>query len=319
MHYPPPAIYFAPPASSISPSIPSVPFPQPWFWPGQSGFGSNLGLIQSDDEITASFLMLDPDQDFGRDSVSTMLATDLGFETSPWLPQDSHDIQFPDLTSPKPVDILARPLPGESSRESAITSNSRLPLDRGEMIDYSETKHLESYNSLDMGLGGNHGQSSSIVSIPWDVEGPAAAVGTHWMNGTSSRNSPAQRAPAVPVSHHQHGMLIGDARLGPRSWPATSVSSSQEIHPAGDCTGWELPFLHGWVQGWQQAHAGLGLGEATINRMGPSQQLEGQNEAVLIASSRVMASASIRAENESQINAGVAYLSYLCQRRPTWF
>ncbi|CAM6003226.1 unnamed protein product, partial [Sphagnum balticum] len=212
MHYPPPAIYFAPPASSISPSVPSVPFPQPWFWPGQSGFGSNLGLIQSDDEITASFLMLDPDQDFGRDSVSTILATDLGFETSsPWLAQDSHDIQFPDLTSPKPVDILARPLPGESSRESAITSNSRLPLDR--------------------------------------------------------------------------------------------VSSSQEILPAGDCTGWELPFLHGWVQGRQLAHAGLGLGEATINRMGPPQQLEGQNEAVSIASSRVMASASIRAENESQIDA----------------
>ncbi len=320
MHYPPPAIYFAPPTPSISPSVPSVPFPQPWFWPGQSAFGSNLGLIQSDDEITASFLMLDPDQDFGRDSVSTILATDLGFETSsPWLPQDSHDIQFPDLTSPKPVDILARPLPGESSRESAITSNSRLPLDRGEMIDYSETKHLESYNSLDMQLGGNHGQSSSIVRIPWDVEGPAAAVGTHWMNGTSSRNSPAHRGPAVPVAHHQHGMVIGDARLASRSWPATSVSSSQEILPAGDCTGWELPFLHGWVQGRQLAHAGLGLGEATINRMGPPQQLEGQNEAVSIASSRVMASASIRAENESQIDAGVVYLSYLCQRHPTWF
>ncbi|KAH9530419.1 hypothetical protein CY35_U000100 [Sphagnum magellanicum] len=317
MHYPPPAIYFAPPTPSISPSVPSVPFPQPWFWPGQSAFGSNLGLIQSDDEITASFLMLDPDQDFGRDSVSTILATDLGFETSsPWLPQDSHDIQFPDLTSPKPVDILARPLPGESSRESAITSNSRLPLDRGEMIDYSETKHLESYNSLDMQLGGNHGQSSSIVRIPWDVEGPAAAVGTHWMNGTSSHNSPAHRGPAVPVAHHQHGMVIGDARLASRSWPATSVSSSQEILPAGDCTGWELPFLHGWVQGRQLAHAGLGLGEATINRMGPPQQLEGQNEAVSIASSRVMASASIRAENESQIDAGAGMRVYPNQAIP---
>jgi hypothetical protein len=41
--------------------------------------------------------MLDPDQDFGRDSISTnILATDLGYETSSfWLPKDSHEIQFP--------------------------------------------------------------------------------------------------------------------------------------------------------------------------------------------------------------------------------
>jgi hypothetical protein len=54
--------------------------------------------------------MLDPDQDFGRDSISTnILATDLGYETSSlWLSKDSHEIQFPYLTSPKPVHILQR-------------------------------------------------------------------------------------------------------------------------------------------------------------------------------------------------------------------
>jgi hypothetical protein len=96
--------------------------------------------------------MLDPDQDFGRDSISTnILATDLGYETSSlWLPKDSHEIQFPYLTSPKPVDILQRLLDGESSREHPSTSNSKLALDRGEMIDYSETKFLENYNFFDV-------------------------------------------------------------------------------------------------------------------------------------------------------------------------
>jgi len=140
------------------------------------------GLIQSEDETTASFLMLDPDQFFGRDSISAnILATDLGYETSSlWPPKDSHEVQFPYLTSPKPVDILQRPLDGESSREHPSTSNSRLALDGGEMIDYSETKFLENYNFLDMGLGGNHRQGSSIVvRSPLDFEGLAAAVGAH--------------------------------------------------------------------------------------------------------------------------------------------
>jgi hypothetical protein len=41
--------------------------------------------------------MLDPDQDFGRDSIITnILTTDLDYETnSLWLPKDSHEIQFP--------------------------------------------------------------------------------------------------------------------------------------------------------------------------------------------------------------------------------
>jgi hypothetical protein len=164
--------------------------------------------------------MLDPDQDFGRDSVSTILATDLHLETSgPWLPQDSHEIQFPDLTSPRPVDILGRLLDGESSREHGITSSSRLALDGGDMLDYSETVFLESYNSLDMGLGGNHRQSTSIVvRSPSDVEGSAAAVGTHLTNGRSSGNSSAQGAPSWPFSpsavwNADRGCKIGSQKL----------------------------------------------------------------------------------------------------------
>ncbi len=114
-------------------------------------------------------------------------------------------------------------------------------------------------------------------------------------------------------------MLIGDARLAPRSCPTTSIPSAKAIPPAGDCRGWEPPSLHGWVQGRQLALAGSGSDEATNNRI-VVRQLEEQNQALSIASvaaiakiasSRVMARAGCRAESGSQSDAGVAHISYL--------
>lgn len=332
LHYPPPAIHFTPPTSTAPQTNPSlmkqqsfVPLPS-WFWPILTTTGSDLGVFHTDPSMAVE-VPEDVNTDFAADSVSPILAAELDVDTG--RPSQLAELQFPESSSPAPMDISPRPLHddvfGDSSGNDVSTSG-RGSLEEGDILEHSHV--MNGTASESMTQIHEHGQGSpTVVGAPWDVGGPVSEpTSTRPMEssraGLADTTPPSVRIP-IPSSTSPR-QDSGIATPTPEVWPMSAfptlnsqilgggpggIPPFQNFLPVGDYTGWELPFLHGWVQG-QQAQTGIGpsafstgvpLGGMASQQTTQEQQ---QNNAVSVASV-AMAAAMAAARAAARAGAGM--------------
>lgn len=323
LHYPPPAIHFTPASTasqskhSLTSHPPFVPLPS-WFWPVLTTAGSDLGVFQTDPLVASAAPVNHPPSNFAEDSVSPILATELDIDTSG--PSQLTELQFPDSSSPAPMDISPRPLHDEVFGDSNDASTSgREPLEEGEILELSDTSNGDA--SQNRTRTQNHGRGSpTVVGAPWDVGGPVSQplfTAPTEIASPSLADGSTQRVPIVPVARRQDS----GSTAGPGNWPINAFPSLnsqilagggaggmppfQNFLPVGDYTGWELPFLHGWVQG-QQAQAGIGpSGFSTGGGVQQSVQEQQQQNAAVSVASVAMAAAMAAARAAARAGAGM--------------
>ncbi|BFI40351.1 activating molecule in BECN1-regulated autophagy protein 1 [Marchantia polymorpha subsp. ruderalis] len=249
LHYPAPAIHFTT-ATSAQQSNPQFPISQPfvsfpvWFWPGLANGSNDTQTDVALGENSAAPADRHDDAEDGSNG-----AIELERDSSLQL----HTTEF---SSAAPMDLSPRPTHVDSSAASTSGENK---------CEVPETELPNSLSVQDFGaeqtreglaLAGDPGRSSpTVVGAPWDVgEPPMYPVSSRTTNGSSSRG------PVIPVARRQ--VDSGGSGPGPGIWPITAFSnlnsasmtggpSGPHFVPSADYSTWDLPVLHGWVQGQQ--------------------------------------------------------------------
>ncbi|XP_024386314.1 uncharacterized protein [Physcomitrium patens] len=322
LHYPPPAIHFTPstsstllPNHSVSNQVSFVPLPS-WFWPVLT---TGSDLIFQTDLPTAVEAGDDGNVNFAEDSTSPIAESELNVDTG--RPSLMTELQFPDFSSPAPMDISPRPVHDDvfgDSTANDVSTSGREPLEEGEILENNES--INDFNSQS-----RLNAHDRIRGAPWEIGGSTshpASIPPAGYSNTASTRGPSSIPIPIPSSTSPR-QDSGGAALGPAVWPMSAfpnlntqmlggasggIPSFQNFLPVGEYTGWELPFLHGWVQG-QQAQAGTApsVVPSTVPVSGPwqsAQEQQQQNAAISVASVAI-AAAVAAARTAARAGAGV--------------
>lgn len=319
LHYPPPAIHFTPSTSSTLPSNSSLsnqasfmPLPS-WFWPVLAT-GSDL-MFQSDPTVAVE-VRDDGNTEFAEDSVSPITETELNIDTG--RPSLLTELQFPDSSSPAPMDISPRPVHDDvfgDATANDVSTSGREPLEEGEIMENNVT--INGFDSQ-----GRSQAHDRVRGAPWDLEGSHPFTSSAGYNNTGSARGHSSTPIPIPTSTSPR-QDNGVETPGPTAWPMGAFSnlnaqilagasvgmpSFQNFLPVGEYPGWELPFLHGWVQG-QQAQAGTAPSgpPSSVPAPGPwqsAQEQQQQNAAVSVASVAI-AAAMAAARAAARAGAGM--------------
>ncbi|KAG0627581.1 hypothetical protein M758_2G212100 [Ceratodon purpureus] len=331
LHYPPPAIHFTPSTSTtllFNPSLSNqqsiVPLPS-WFWPVLTT-GSDL-MFQTDPSIAAE-VPDDGHADFAEDSISPIVASELEIDTG--RPSQLTELQFPDSSSPAPMDISPRPLHDDVFEEATandVSTSGREPLEEGEILENNDT--INGFGSQSRSHAHDCVRGSpTVVGAPWDVGGsasqPSSTTPAGYSNTGLGRSSVSIPIP-IPTSTAARQDSEG-GMPGPSVWPMSAFPNLngqilggatggmppfQSFLPVGEYTGWELPFLHGWAQGQQPVQTGSVPSGAppSVPVSGPQQsaqeQQQQQQHAAVSVANVAMAAAMAAARAAARAGAGM--------------
>ena len=325
LHYPPPAIHFTPSTSTTVLSNPPqqqiVPLPS-WFWPVLTT-GSDL-MFQTDPSIAAE-VPDDGNGDFTEDSISPIVATELDIDTG--RPSQLTELQFPDSSSPAPMDISPRPVHDdvfEDATANDVSTSGREPLEEGEILENNDT--INGFRSQSRSHTHERARgSSTVMGAPWDVGGstshPSSATPAGYSSTGLGRGSVSI---PIPIPTSTAGRQDSESGMpGPSVWPMSAFPNLnapilggasggmppfQNFLPVGEYTGWELPFLHGWVSGQQPVHTGSVPSGApsSISVSGPQQSAQEQQQPAAVSVANVaMAAAMAAARAAARAGAGM--------------
>lgn len=326
LHYPPPAIHFTPSTSTSLLSNPSlsnqqsiVPLPS-WFWPVLTT-GSDL-IFQTDPSVAAE-APDDGNADFAEDSISPIVATELDIDTG--RPSQLTELQFPDSSSPAPMDISPRPVHDdvfEDATANDVSTSGREPLEEGEILENNDT--INDFGSQSRSHAHDRVRGSpTVVGAPWDVGGSASHPSSTTPAGYSSTGLGRGSASIpIPIPTSTATRQDGENGMpGPSVWPISAFPAQilggasggmppfQNFIPVGEYTGWDLPFLHGWAQDQQsvQTESVPAGAPSSVPVSGPPQsaQEQLQQHAAVSVANVAMAAAMAAARAAARAGAGM--------------
>jgi activator-of-BECN1-regulated-autophagy protein 1 len=258
LQYPPPAVFFTPvrphtgSGNSVSGvnSAPLMPFPY-LFWPAAFVSESNVQSSQADGmvvETAASTRQIEGevrplsespnDQDFRMQSTAWAAPMDVsprmphGGLTSELINDSRHENAFTDRQS----DETANNVYGFGLDTLRPTKRDVFVRDRQRNSPIQESEDVV-FSNGSVASGRNQPGTTSYLGESSSRLPPSQA---RQVTGTSRGISPLNTSANVNLQ-----LLLGNG----------SSSQLHRFYPVGDHTGWELPFLQGWLMG--QSHAGL--------------------------------------------------------------
>lgn len=324
LHYPPPAIHFTPSTSTPSQSNTSIPnqqsiVPLPsWFWPVLTT-GSEL-MFPTDPTIAVEVADAG-NTNFTEDSISPIIATELDIDTG--RPSQLTELQFPDSSSPAPMDISPRPVHDDVFDDSTtydVSTSGREPLEEGEILENNDT--INGFGSQSRSHAHDRVRRPTDVGAPWDVGGSAAHPFSTTPAGYNSNTDLGRGSVSVPIPIPASTTSRQDSENempGPSVWPLSAfpnlnaqilggasggIPPFQNFLPVGEYTSWELPFLPGWTQG-QPVQTGTPSSVPVLGPQQSAQEQQQQPSATVSVANVAMAAAIAAARAAARAGAGM--------------